>query len=192
MYVHEGMGSPSIAVRLTDEGIPNTDRQAAVAPVLHPLRSGQCHLHGHLGLAPKVKTIPTAQPSVDFDQAAAEYLAGESPEARISTPRMFLPRTEAFSEIVYQPDTIAPAPVTKPRVVPVAAIVPVNQPAIQTKTKTAPVTKSVTEPLVPTPEETVTQPLKNRPRPRLRSDADQDSEDATPRRDRALTQGRGS
>ena len=65
--------------------------------------------------APKVKTIPTAQPSVDFDQAAAEYLAGESPQARISTPRMFLPRTEAFNEIGYQPDTIAPAPVTRSR-----------------------------------------------------------------------------
>ena len=138
------------------------------------------------------KTKTTGDPSVNlFDEAAAEYLAGESPEARISTPRMFLPRTEAFSEIVYQPDTIAPAPVTKPKVVPVAAIVPVNQPAIQTKTKTAPVTKSVTEPLVPTPEETaappktVTQPLKNRRRPRSPSDAPQDRVDATQRSDRA-------
>ena len=49
MYIHEGMGSPSIAVRLTDEG-PHPDRQAAVASVLHPLRSGQCHLHGHMGI----------------------------------------------------------------------------------------------------------------------------------------------
>ena len=48
-----------------------------------------------------------------------------------------------------------------------------------------PVTAPVTEPFVATPEETVTQPLKNRPRPRLRSDADQDSEDATPRSNRA-------
>ena len=48
-----------------------------------------------------------------------------------------------------------------------------------------PVTAPVTEPFVATPEETVTQPLKNRPRPRLCSDADQDSEDATPRSNRA-------
>ena len=48
-----------------------------------------------------------------------------------------------------------------------------------------PVTAPVTEPFVATPEEIVTEPLKNRPRPRLRSDADQDSEDATPRSNRA-------
>ena len=45
------------------------------------------------------KTKTTAQPSVNlFDKAAAEYLAGKSPKARTSTPRVFLP---------------LPAPVTK-------------------------------------------------------------------------------
>ena len=50
MYVHEGMGSPSIAVRADRRGNPHTDRQVAVASVLHPLRPGECYLHGHMGL----------------------------------------------------------------------------------------------------------------------------------------------
>ena len=83
-----------------------------------------------------LKTKTTGQPSVNlFGQVTADYPGGESP-ARKSTPHVFLPRADAFSEIVYQPDTamIAPAPVTKPKVEPVTApvttIVPVNQPAI--------------------------------------------------------------
>ena len=123
--------SPRQSWSFSPTGLTIPDRslsQVVVSPSVTDVTVSPVHVGRDSDAAPKVKTIPTAQPSVDFDQAAAEYLAGESPEARISTPRMFLPRTEAFSDIVYQPDTIAPAPVTK----------------------------SVTEPLVPTPEETAT------------------------------------
>ena len=50
VYVHEGMGSRSIAVRLTEEGIPTQTGKLHVASILRTSRSGECHLHGHLGL----------------------------------------------------------------------------------------------------------------------------------------------
>ena len=82
----------------------------------------------------------------------------------------------------HRPGKPPETPTSPPRVV-------LPQPAHVTKTAHETKLEIVTEPLVLTPKEAspttiVKQPLKNRPRPRLRSDADQDSVDATPRRDR--------
>ena len=49
MYVDERMGPYSIAVRLTDEGVPAI-RQDAMASVPRAPHSGECHLRGYLGL----------------------------------------------------------------------------------------------------------------------------------------------
>ena len=50
MYVNEGMGSHSIAVRLTDEGVSTPDRQAVVVSVRRAPHTGKRHLQGHLVL----------------------------------------------------------------------------------------------------------------------------------------------
>ena len=88
----------------------------------------------------KAKT--TAQPSVNlFDKAAAEYLAGKSPKARTSTPRVFLP---------------LPAPVTK------------NAHETKLEIVTEPFVPTPEEAI---PTMIVKQPLENRRRPRSPSDA---------------------
>ena len=121
-------------------------------------------------------TITRAAPLAD-EVAAAKLSKGKSATARGATqPVVFT--SSATTRTISTTKTTAQPSVTKP--------------THETNLEI------VTEPFVPTPEEAsptkiVKQPLKNRPRPRLRSDAPQDSEDATPRSDRAAhPKGRGA
>ena len=84
--------SPRQSWSFSPTGLLIPDRslsQVVVSPSMTDVTVSPVHVGRDSDAAPKVKTIPTAQPSVDFDQAAAAYLA-ESPETAISTPRVFL------------------------------------------------------------------------------------------------------
>ena len=50
LYVHEGLGIPAIAWRLTDEGVPYAQARHEVARVPGPPHHRECDLQGHLEL----------------------------------------------------------------------------------------------------------------------------------------------